>query len=229
MRERAIACGADPSKIEIVPNGIEISEIGLALSHSSYIERNFASTEPDVFKIVFIGSLTKVKGIDVLLDAAKTLKRNGICFRLRVIGSGPLRSELEGFVELNDMKSMVSFYGNMPRVNLAKIYRWADVTCVPSISDLLPTVALESLAAGTPVVGSAVGGIPFIVQSEINGLLVPPVDSDALASALAQLSSQPVMLRRLKEASVASVLPRYSWERNGKSLIEAICKSLARG
>jgi glycosyltransferase involved in cell wall biosynthesis len=94
------------------------------------------------------------------------------------------------------------------------------VTCVPSINDPLPTVVLESLAAGTPIVGSAVGGIP-------NGLLVPPGDSDALADALAEFSRQPAFLRKLKQASAPSLFPRFSWRRNGEDLIRAIDKTVS--
>jgi glycosyltransferase involved in cell wall biosynthesis len=63
-----------------------------------------------------------------------------------------------------------------------------------------------------------------MVQASVNGLLVPPGDSDALAEALARISRQPDFLRRLKQASTRSVLPRFSWRRNGEDLIRAIDK-----
>jgi len=117
-------------------------------------------------------------------------------------------------------------HGSVSRGDLGNWYRWADVTCVPSIDEALGMVVLESLVAGTPIVGSAVGGIPFMVQEEVNGLLVPPSDPDALASALARISREPAFLGQLKQASAQSILPRFSWERNGADLIRAIGKTV---
>src|SRR5215469_3471895 len=220
MRERAIACGADPNKVEIIPNGIEIDEIGLespALLGSS--ANASIVLEGDALKLLFVGALNERKGIDVLLRAAKRLKDEDIRFFLRIVGNGPLRSELDRLIGAYGLSNDVALHESVSRRDLGKWYQWADVTCVPSIDDPLPTVVLESLVAGTPIVGSAVGGIPFMVRAEVNGLLVTPRDPDALASALARIRRQPGFLRQLKQASAPSVFPRFSWERNGEDLI----------
>ena len=227
MRERAIACGADPRKVEIIPNGIEIDEIGL---ESPALLRSGANAsiavDGDSLKLLFVGTLNQRKGIDVLLRAAKRLKDEDIRFFLRIVGNGPLRPELDRLIAAYGLSNDVALHGSVSRGDLGKWYQWADVTCVPSINDPLPTVVLESLVAGTPIVGSAVGGIPFMVHAEVNGLLVPPRDPDALASALARISRQPAFLRQLKQASAPSVFPRFSWERNGEDLIRAIGKTV---
>jgi len=230
MRERAIACGADPSKVEVIPNGIESGEIGVKSPASSQSSGGTSAAEEgavvDSLKLLFVGTLDRRKGVDVLLRAAKKLKQGNLQFSLRIVGSGPLRSELDRLIGDYGLSDDVALHGSVPHGDLAKWYQWADVTCVPSINDPLPTVVLESLAAGTPIVGSAVGGIPFMVQASVNGLLVPPSDSDALADALAEISRQPAFLRRLKQASAPSVLPRFSWRRNGEDLIRAIDKTV---
>ena len=227
MRERAIACGADPSKVQIVPNGIEVEEIGLNSASPVHNDSDVSIVlEGDDLKLLFVGTLNERKGVDVLLRAAKTLKDDGIRFSLRIVGTGPLRPELERLITLYSLSDEVTLYGNIPRRELGKWYRWADVTCAPSIDDPLPNVVLESLVAGTPVVGTAVGGIPFMVQSEVNGLLVPLRDSEALSGALARISRQRDFLRRLKQASMPSVIPRFSWKRNGEDLIRVIRRTL---
>jgi glycosyltransferase involved in cell wall biosynthesis len=225
MRERAIACGADPSKLKIIPNGIEIDEIGLELPPLLRSDASIA-VGGCALKLLFVGTLNQRKGIDILLRAAKRLKDEDIRFFLRIVGSGPLRSELDRLIGAYGISNDVALHGSVSRGELGKLYQWADVTCVPSIDDPLPTVVLESLVAGTPIVGSEVGGIPFMVHAEVNGLLVPPADPDALASAIARIRRQPALLRQLKQASAPSVFPRFSWEHNGKDLIQAIGESV---
>jgi glycosyltransferase involved in cell wall biosynthesis len=226
MRECAVACGADPRKIEIIPNGIEIEEIGITLTRFPNVS---TAANKNILKLLFVGGLNERKGVDVLLRAAKRLKEDGILFSLRIVGTGPLRRELERLITLYGLSNEVALYEDILRKELGKLYQWADVTCVPSLSDPLPTVVLESLLAGTPVVGSGIGGIPFMVQSEVNGLLVPPKDPEALSSALARMAHQPGLLRRLREASTPSVFPRFSWARNGEDLIRAIEKTTNSG
>jgi glycosyltransferase involved in cell wall biosynthesis len=226
MRERAIACGADPNKVEVIPNGIEIGEIGLELPASLRSAKNSSTVMGGSLKLLFVGTLNQRKGVDVLVRAAKTLKDKDIWFSLAIVGTGPLRLELERLIAAYDLSNEVILHGSVARGDLGNWYRWADVTCVPSTDEPLGMVVLESLVAGTPIVASAVGGIPFMVQEEVNGIFVPPSDPDALASALARISREPAFLRQLKQASAQSILPRFSWERNGVDLIQAIGKTV---
>src|SRR5262249_23312754 len=198
MRERAIACGADPRNVEVIPNGIEIEEIGLISPRTN--AHDSIAIEGQPLKLLFVATLNKRKGTDVLVRAAKRLKDEDVRCSLAILGNGPLRSELDGLIANFELANEVTLHGSVSRKDLGKWYQWADVTCVPSVDDPLPTVVLESLLAGTPIVGSAVGGIPFMVQTDVNGLLVPPRDPDALASALARISRQPTFLRQLKQA-----------------------------
>jgi glycosyltransferase involved in cell wall biosynthesis len=230
MRDRAIACGADPRKVEVVPNGIESGEIGLESSAFRHGDGKASAivegAVTDSLKLLFVGTLDQRKGVNVLLRAAKKLKQENVRFSIKIVGNGPLRLELDRLITDYGLSDDVALHGSVPRGDLGKWYQWADVTCVPSVEDPLPTVVLESLVAGTPIVGSAVGGIPFMVQASVNGLLVPPGDSDALAEVLARISRQPDFLRRLKQASTPSALLRFSWRRNGEDLIRAVRKTV---
>jgi D-inositol-3-phosphate glycosyltransferase len=193
----------------------------LASQHQEFEQRGGGS-----LKLLFVGTLNQRKGVDVLVRAAKALKDKDIRFSLAMVGTGPLRPELEQLITAFDLSNEVILHGSVARGDLGNWYRWADVTCVPSTDEPLGMVVLESLVAGTPIVGSAVGGIPFMVQEEVNGLLVPPRDPDALASALARISREPAFLGQLKQASAQSILPRFSWERNGADSIRAIGKTV---
>jgi glycosyltransferase involved in cell wall biosynthesis len=225
MRDRAIEYGADPGKVALVPNGIEVEEIGLKSSTSLILNASIAA-EPNRLKLLYVGTLNERKGVDILLHAVKRLKDDGVRFLLKILGDGPLRVQCERLIAGYELSRDVELQGTVGRGGLGNWYRWADVTCVPSVHDPLPTVVLESLAAGTPIVGCAVGGIPFMVEAGVNGILVPPKNPGALAGALAQISREPCLLRQLKQASAPSVLPRFSWRRNGEELIQAISNAL---
>src|SRR5262249_27431668 len=136
MRERAIACGADPRNVELVPNGIDIGEIGLkspALFCSGADASN--AREEDALKLLFVGTLNQRKGIDILLPAAKRLKDESIRFFLRIVGNGPLRPELDRLIAAYGLSNDVALHGSVSRRDLGEWYQWADVTCVPCIKE----------------------------------------------------------------------------------------------
>src|SRR5215211_1185957 len=108
MRERAIACGADPNKVEVIPNGIEIGEIGLEPAASLRSDaKNSGTVLRGSLKLLFVGTLNQRKGVDVLVRAAKTLKDKDIRFSLAMIGAGPLRPELERLIAAYDLSKEV--------------------------------------------------------------------------------------------------------------------------
>jgi D-inositol-3-phosphate glycosyltransferase len=121
----------------------------------------------------------------------------------------------------------VIFLGKKKRSRLAGYYRSADLVCVPSLSDTLPAVALEALVCGTPVLGTDVGGIPFIVKNGENGIIVPPRDPMMIAEALSRLREQPDVLDRLRRRARDSVYPLFTWERAGMELYKAL-KEMAK-
>ncbi len=131
--------------------------------------------------LLFVGNLVRVKGLDVLLEACSALARRAVNFKCYLVGPGPLRSELEVQITKLGLEGRVELLGDQPNGELPEWFRAADLFVLPSRSEGLPTVLLESLACGTPFVASCVGGIP-----ELANLgpckLVRPGDSEQLAS-----------------------------------------------
>jgi glycosyltransferase involved in cell wall biosynthesis len=106
---------------------------------------------------LFIGRLTEEKGVRLLLEAWGRRPAG----RLRVVGDGPLRAEVEAFARTRDD---VDFLGSVDREGVASAFRESAVVVAPSIwHDVLPTVILEALAAGRPVLGTDLGGIPYLI------------------------------------------------------------------
>jgi glycosyltransferase involved in cell wall biosynthesis len=223
MASRAIKGGANPAFVHVIPNGIDPEDIGLDISAVSSQECSCEGT----LKLLYVGGLTVLKGVDVLIQACGTLKQRGVIFSLKLIGEGMLENSLREKVKDMILGDVISFVGKVPRSQLGAYYREADLVCVPSLSDTLPSVVLEALVSGTPVLGSDVGGIPFMVQEGLNGLLVPPKDHEALSDAIESLYQKPGRLAQLKKNARPSVLPRFSWESIGKSIYELIEEKLA--
>ncbi|MBC7603732.1 MAG: glycosyltransferase family 4 protein, partial [Ramlibacter sp.] len=217
MQHRALAGGARPATVALLPNGIAPQELNLD-DHVSYahLQAN------DALEILFAGRLSVEKGVDVLLDAAALLKREGVRFRLKIVGEGPERAALQARVAEQGLGDCVAFIGRVPRERLGKLYQASHVVCVPSRSDPLPTVVLEAMAAGVPVVGSDAGGIPYMIEDGLTGIVCASESAQALAQALSRLAGHPEQARAMGNAGRVRALTEFSWERCGEALRVAL-------
>lgn len=207
MREWALRGGARADRILVLPNGVDTNDLGIA---SEAIDEPMEWHGP--LRVLYVGRLAAEKGVGVLLEALARLHEAGVPFRASIVGTGPEAPAHAAFVDRHGLAGVVEMKGGVPRAQLGSHYLGAHVVCVPSLSDPLPTVVLEALALGRPVVGTDVGGIPFLVQEGVNGLVVPRGDAAALATGLGRLASDPALRASLASRARESVLPRYSWE-----------------
>jgi len=213
MAEFARRRGASESAIVIVPNGIDLHDIGLDPE---------ATTQRDVDRpaiaLLFASRLASEKGIVTLLDAVELLRATNVAFDLTIAGGGPLEDEVRARSAALDLH----FIGALPRVELGDRYLAANVVVAPSLSEALPLALIEALAAGTPVIATPVGDVGEIVRDRENGLLVPSNDAAALARAIETLARDRALLLALTERARPSVLPRFSWEESGRLLRDAV-------
>lgn len=144
--------------------------------------------------ILYVGVLTPLKGIHFLIDAFASLAPTFHQARLVIVGheaNKPYALELRKQVERLGLKGQVQFLHAMPQEELAKWMQKASVFVLPSTSEGLGRVLVESMATGTPVIGSNVGGVPEIVKDGVTGFLVPPGDTAALAERIRWLLERP--------------------------------------
>jgi glycosyltransferase involved in cell wall biosynthesis len=164
--------------------------------------------------VLFVGRLASNKGLLDLTEAFATLGRSDRSAQLVVVGEdGGQRAAVEARARSLGISDRVHLVGHVgDDALLAAAYREARLTVLPSEYEAFGLVLLESLAAGTPVVASRVGGIPEFVEDGKAGLLVPPRSPAALAEAVGRVWSDRELARRLGEYGRDQVVPRYRWD-----------------
>jgi glycosyltransferase involved in cell wall biosynthesis len=181
-------------KIRCIYNGYDEQEV-------SGIKENIRPSRKDGEVVaVCIAALIPKKGIDILLRALQLSKATQLS--VRIIGEGPLRKDLESMsIELGLSKRVI-FLGSKNRVDVLNELAQCDLLVMPSRhrSESFGLAALEAMACGKPVVASAIGGLQELVEDQNNGLLVIPENPQSLATALDDISSDPIMRNRLGEA-----------------------------
>lgn len=147
--------------------------------------------------------------------------------RLVVAGSGPERTMLEELTRELGMAEAVSFTGRVDNVDMANLYRSADIMLNPSLVDNMPNSVLEALACGVPVISTNVGGVPYIVDDGKTALLVPPKNPEAMAASITSLLADPELSRRLRDAGLEAV-QQYTWANVRDRLLQTYAEVLAK-
>lgn len=157
---------------------------------------------------VFAGRLVAQKNLRMAIEAMRRVEG----LRLVIVGEGPERVTLTGAIETAAVADRVSILPAVSQQQAADLMRAADVTLLPSDWENFPHAVVESLAQGTPVIATAVGGVPEIIEHERTGWLVPPGDHQALIAALSRFAGDEQARRRMREGAGA-VRGRYRPER----------------
>lgn len=172
------------------------------------------------FRLLCVGRLCANKAQADLLRAVRALRSEGVPVVLRLVGDGPERGRLEELARTLELAPYVTFAGAVGRDRIAGYLCACDVFALPSLAEGLPASLMEAMAAGRPVVSTAIAGIPELVQDGVTGLLVAPGDSDGLASALLRLWGDPDLRRRLARAGRARVESDFDQEASARAMAD---------
>ena len=212
VRDELVAYGvARYDKFEVIRLGLDLAHRAIAPPGSREIQRDAIGIDPDSFLVGWFGRMTEIKRVDQLLRAFARVRAQAPNVQLALAGDGPLRLELETLARNLGVDDATHFLGM--RKDVAELYAACDAVALTSANEGTPVSLIESLASGTPVVSTNVGGVPDVVRDGETGLLVPPGDIDAIAEGLVRLASDPKLYARLAEASASDVFERYSIER----------------
>jgi glycosyltransferase involved in cell wall biosynthesis len=191
LRDMVVGWGVPAERVTVLPNPIPpLPEL----------PQHEAGAAP---RFVFAGRLTAQKSLGVAMRAVAAIPGA----RLTVAGDGPDRAALE-----REAPDVVDFVGPQPRERVLELFRAADAAVLSSSWENFPHTVVEALAVGTPVVATAVGGVPEAVVDDENGLLVPSGDEAAFAAAVRRIVEEPGLRDRLAAAAPASV-ERFAPER----------------
>ena len=193
------------SKKTILPLGIELG--------------NFNNVKRDIdikkFDILYVGSLIKFKGVQILIEAFKKISHKNV--KLHIIGDGNYVSKLK---ELANGDDRIIFYGKIPNEEAQRFYKMADIVVVPSICyEVFGIVILEAHRVGIPVIGSNIGGIPEIIKDKYNGFLFEAGHVEQLKRILENIIENSDLLKELKKNALESV-KRYNMSAHIEKLME---------
>jgi glycosyltransferase involved in cell wall biosynthesis len=187
----------------LIPNGLHVRAFEKA--------RHEVTRVPG--RILFVGRLESMKGVDTLLKAfaeiAEQKLRSGDV-SLRIVGDGSQRYYLQGLAEGLKLGGSITFAGRANPAEIATEYAAAEIFCGISRSEALGNVFLEAQAAGCAVVGTAVGGIPDIVTHAETGILVPPDDVPAAVQAVRTLLTDEGLRKHLTGGAIKNA-SAYDW------------------
>ncbi|SMO66657.1 glycosyltransferase family 4 protein [Melghirimyces algeriensis] len=168
--------------------------------------------------VLFIGNFYKVKGIEYLLQAFAKLIHQSVDVQLYLLGDGPLRSQLKKQARESGIQKNVQFVGRKPHDEIPWWINSCDVVVLPSLSEGLPSVLLEAMGCGKPVVATDVGGISEVLQHRKTGFLVEPKNPEALAHCLSTLLVENEELARDMGERAYSESGSYTWQKNAEKM-----------
>jgi glycosyltransferase involved in cell wall biosynthesis len=199
-------------RIHRIYNGLNLAEFG---------RTDFS---PTPLLIVAVGRLIAKKGFANLIRACGLLAERGKSFQCEIFGEGPLENELHAQIDQLNLQDRVALSGAKPQREIRQRLAVASVFVLPSVVDAhggmdnLPTVIMEAMATGLPVVSTGIGGIPEMVVQNETGLLVRPGDAVLLAGAIEKVIDDRSLAQKLGEAGYGRAQKLFSIEKNVRDL-----------
>ncbi len=206
IAEQLAAGGVPRARIHVIPSAVDPARVRPVRGREAM--RAALGAAPHDIVLLSAAALVQRKGLDVLLEALAALGARGLRPLVWIAGQGSAAPVLQAQAARLGLETQVRWLG--ARDDVGDLLAACDVFVLPSRAEGLGVAALEAMAAGRPVVASAVGGLASAVSDECTGLLVPPGDAVALGAALERLLHEPELRHRLGAAGPAHVAAHYS-------------------
>jgi glycogen(starch) synthase len=204
------AFGLPGDKLVMIPNGVNIDVYDKIESDLGSFRARFALPEEKI--VLYVGRLVYEKGIHVLINAVpKVLEKSNAKFI--IVGSGYMKDQLLNIVRSMSLEHKVLFLGFADDETLLRLQKCADVSVVPSLFEPFGIVALEAMAAKSPVVVSDTGGLSEIVKHDVTGFKAYPNNPESLAWGITKILLDEKYRNYIRENAYKQVQEKYNWEK----------------
>lgn len=207
--------GCDRSKIEVLHSGVDTEK-------HTYSERLYQRN--GITRIAWVGRHVEKKGVRYLLEVVRLLEQSGVRVALELIGDGPLRGEMEGWVTDHGLGHAVVFRGWQTKDEVIDILGTCHIFVCPSVvaadgnTEGIPNALKEAMAQGIPVVATDTGGVRELIEDGVTGLLVPQKDSKALEEKITYLIDNPHLQAKLAPAARERIEQEFDIEKLNERL-----------
>jgi glycosyltransferase involved in cell wall biosynthesis len=206
---RVRCAGIPKNRVVVIRNAIQSERFVNTNPSAHNMLKSLLPMQPSQI-VVAAGRLSPEKGFNILVSAASIVARNNPDVGFVLFGDGPLHQELSRQIsaaKINDRFLLAGF-----RNDLDEFIPHADLVVIPSFTEGLPNVALEACAASVPVVATAVGGTPEIIEDRVNGYLVQPGDPAALAQRISDMLNSEEQRRTMGERGRSKIIKEFTFE-----------------
>jgi len=197
LAQRAKNFGAE--NVEVIPNGVDLEK---------FKSLNFSKER---HRIICVAHLKKVKGVRYLIQAMPEVLKEFPDAKLVLIGEGPEEKRLKLKVERLKLEKYAEFKRSLSHERIPEELAKSEVFVLPSISEGMGIAIIEAQAAGIPVIGTKVGGIPDIIEDHKTGLLVEPENPNEIAKAIIKIFSDSEFVQNLVQNAKVN-LEKYDWQ-----------------
>jgi len=210
--------GVPAERIKLIRNGVDLRRF----------QRHKASNRDALPTILAVGRLDPKKGFDVLIESCAILKKRGVQFNCLIVGDGSKRAALENQRIRLGLPERVQMLGNVPEEILRTLYLRASCLVMPSVvardgdTDGLPTVLIEAMASGIPVIAANTAAIPEIVHDGSTGFLANAGDAESIAERICKCLADDVKSMQIADAGYQLVSREYDLETNVSKLAQIL-------
>ena len=204
-------------KIKIIPMGVDVN-----LFKKIRVQKPKRYEKSKI--LLAVGRLSDQKGLQYLIEAMQDIRRYEPKIKLLIIGEGPYETALKEIVKSKGLENFVEFIGSVPFSEVPEYYNFADIFVMPSLSTKTGTEALglsllEAMASGCAVIGTNIGGIPFVIKDSYNGVLVEQKNANELVNAVITMLKDKKKSGKLGKNAADFIRKNYSWENVTKRFI----------
>jgi 1,4-alpha-glucan branching enzyme len=205
------AFGLPPDKQVMIPNGVNADVYAKAQSEDlTQFRKRFALADEKI--VLFVGRLVYEKGVHVLVNAIPRVLEK-VNAKVVIVGNGYMQEQISGIVKVLGIDRKVMFTGFVDDETLRRLQICADVSVVPSLFEPFGIVALEAMAAKSPVVVSDTGGLGEIVEHDVDGVKVYPNNPESLAWGITRVLTDEGNANRLRSNAYKKIREKYNWDR----------------